>query len=73
MTRERMVKEMTEFWLGLSSNEVYPEEDIHAEVRERMSQLLVLLEYRGLKPPVKKQCPVLLRDEFMWEKENAQE
>ena len=32
-------------------------------------EILTAMESKGMKPPIKKRCPVLLRDEFFWEEE----
>ena len=34
-------------------------------------EILNRIEECGLKPPIKKRCSILLRDEFFWEKENG--
>ncbi len=34
-------------------------------------QLLEIVEEAGMKPPIKKRCPVLLTDTHVWENEHA--
>lgn len=70
MKRSEMTQKMTELWLGLFPNEKYSDEDLYVEVRERMGQLLNYLEHKGMLPPLKKNCPVTLRTEHVWEDEN---
>lgn len=67
MKRSEMVNEMARTWLGLFPNEAYGDTELLNEVIYKMSKLLAAIEYRGMKPPVKKRCPVLLTDEFTWE------
>lgn len=38
---------------------------------EALDFVLKKLEEAGMKPPLKKRCPVLLTDTHVWEKENA--
>ena len=35
-------------------------------------EVLDALEENGMKPPLEKRCPVLLRNEHVWENENEQ-
>ncbi len=37
---------------------------------EFFDKLLTVLQEAGLKPPLTKKCPVLLRTEHVWENEN---
>jgi hypothetical protein len=39
--------------------------------KESLEFVLTKLEQAGMKPPVKKRCPVLLTDTHVWENENA--
>lgn len=39
---------------------------------ESLDFVLTQLEQAGMKPPVEKRCPVLLRTEHVWEKESVQ-
>ena len=75
MKKSKMAHLMTEHWFGLFPEE-FPEnmgidEDMFLDVKEKMSKLLDLLEYKGMQPPLKKRCPVLHTDTHAWEDENA--
>lgn len=48
------------------------ETDQHPEKQlPNAKNILSVLEEQGMKPPLKKRCPVLLTDTHVWEKENA--
>jgi hypothetical protein len=75
MKRSDMVIKMTEHWLGLFPNQS-PEDmemDWHLfdEVSGKMSSLLEILEYLGMKPPKEEVCPVLFTSKNVWEREDA--
>lgn len=69
MKREEMVQKMTEFWLGMLPNGTFYDDLVQMEVTEKMSMLLHFLEQEGMRPPVKKRCPVLLTENHVWELE----
>lgn len=55
MKRSKMVRNMTEYWLGLLPNEnpanMGYEEGLFQDVEEKMGSLLNFLEHSGMTPP----------------------
>lgn len=40
------------------------------DIEREANYILKRLEKAGMKPPVTKRCPILLKDEHVWEQEN---
>lgn len=64
MKRSEMIKEITKFlfdYTQLNGN----------DAKVLSVKILDMMEFKGMKPPIKKRCAVLLTDTHVWEDENA--
>lgn len=71
MKRSDMVEELS-VWVDMIRYDDSINNSVNASLnpsREYAEMLLNKLEKLGMKPPIRKRCPVLLTDEFVWEKE----
>jgi hypothetical protein len=71
MTRDQMIYLIEEHLLKEVFEGVPRDENGAWDSRKSASNLLDLVQECGMLPPVRKRCPVLLTDQFGWEKEEG--
>jgi hypothetical protein len=64
MKRSSVVEELAKFLKKIGMVENYPNAHL-----DDADEIITFLENKGMKPPLKKKCPVLFTDIFTWEKE----
>lgn len=74
MKRSEMIVAMTEYWLGLFPGERFDcdqPEELFNDVSSKMSSLLNMVEYEGMKPPSTGATDIDCQLIHGWEKEDG--
>ncbi len=77
MKRSEMVRRMAEFWVGLipgqNPQNVNLDPDDFEEIKDRMGDLLYMLEYKGMLPPLESGTGFFIPEVARSEKKNTWE